>query len=223
MEHFTDFHAHILPGVDHGCKNDEECIEQLRIAVKYGIKTIAATPHFYPHLHNVEDFIAARDGAFDRMKVSFDEYGIEVIPAAEVQLCIGLDKLPGLDKLCVENTKTILVEIPDMPMSCDMYDTLKRISRKYNVVISHVDRYSKDVVRKLISENYMLQLNAESMTVLFEKKRISDILESGLVYAVGSDLHGKDKRPYVAMVKAKRRFFQYFETINQRMNKLLGR
>ena len=60
-----DFHAHVLPGMDHGCKNITECKKQLSLAMSAGVSTVVATPHFYPHQHNVASFISRRTEALD--------------------------------------------------------------------------------------------------------------------------------------------------------------
>ena len=43
----TDFHSHILPGMDDGCKTVEDSVLALKMMAEQGIKRVAATPHFY--------------------------------------------------------------------------------------------------------------------------------------------------------------------------------
>ncbi|MEE3459824.1 MAG: CpsB/CapC family capsule biosynthesis tyrosine phosphatase, partial [Candidatus Faecousia sp.] len=40
-----DFHAHILPGADHGSDGLETSLRQLALAEEAGVDTIVATPH----------------------------------------------------------------------------------------------------------------------------------------------------------------------------------
>ena len=44
-----DYHAHILPGCDHGSSSVDMSLKQMDMAKEAGIQTICATPHFYPH------------------------------------------------------------------------------------------------------------------------------------------------------------------------------
>ena len=44
-----DYHAHILPGCDHGSDGLVTSLKQVEMAASAGVKTICATPHFYPH------------------------------------------------------------------------------------------------------------------------------------------------------------------------------
>jgi tyrosine-protein phosphatase YwqE len=71
-----------------------------------------------------------------------------------------------------------------------------------NPVIAHIDRYNESNIARLfeVVENPMLQLNAESLCVLFEKRKNLKLIEEGRVYAIGSDLHGT--KGYNAFLKA---------------------
>ena len=46
----TDFHSHILPGLDDGSKNVEESVKILKMMAEQGIERVAATPHFMLHI-----------------------------------------------------------------------------------------------------------------------------------------------------------------------------
>ena len=58
-----DFHAHILPGADHGSSGLEESLNQLALIRAAGVDTVVATPHFYPHRHTPEEFLQATASA----------------------------------------------------------------------------------------------------------------------------------------------------------------
>ena len=53
-----DFHAHVVPHADHGCQDASVLASQLSLMKKHGTDTVVATPHFYPHVHRVPDFIS---------------------------------------------------------------------------------------------------------------------------------------------------------------------
>ena len=48
-----DYHAHVLPGCDHGSDGVETSRKQLAMAAAAGIRTVCATPHFYPHKESI--------------------------------------------------------------------------------------------------------------------------------------------------------------------------
>lgn len=217
-EPLIDFHAHILPGVDHGSDSLETSLKQIKSAKENGIKTIVATSHFYPHLHHVEEFLEEREAAYQELAPHLD--GIQVVKGAELQLCVGLDRLQGLEKLCIENTNVLLIEMPDMTITREMYETLQRINMRHRVVIAHVDRYSEKVATQLLKDRYMLQLNAMAFQGL-SIKWLEPILESGQVWALGSDIHGADRKAYTRMKRALRRLGDQSEEIQGRMQALL--
>ena len=63
----VDFHSHILPNADHGSDSLETSLKQLLLAKEFGVKRIIATPHFYPHRHTLQAFLARRNKAFEEL------------------------------------------------------------------------------------------------------------------------------------------------------------
>lgn len=209
-----DFHSHTLPFADHGCKNVDVFLFQINEAKKNGINTVICTPHFYPHNDTVEKFLKRKEEGIAKISEKID--GVDFKVGAEVQLCIGLDKMAGIEHLCIEGLDVMLIEIPTMPITDDFYETLRRLKKRFNIVIAHVERCEDKVIEKLIEMGLMLQLDADSFT-LFGMPRIKRILESGLVFALGSDIHGKSKKAYPALVRAHRKC----AGVNARMRRLI--
>ena len=63
----VDFHSHILPGADHGSDSIDTTLFQLNSAMACGIDRIIATPHFYPNIHTVEDFLTRRNASYEAL------------------------------------------------------------------------------------------------------------------------------------------------------------
>ena len=59
----TDFHSHILPGIDDGSQSVEESVELLQMEAAQGIRHVVATPHFYPQHDDLDRFLEKRDHA----------------------------------------------------------------------------------------------------------------------------------------------------------------
>jgi protein-tyrosine phosphatase len=81
-----DTHAHLLPGVDDGCKTDEESVLCARALVSAGYSHAFCTPHVWPQLPgNVAGSI--RD-AVARLQARFDQAGVAltVLPGGEINL-----------------------------------------------------------------------------------------------------------------------------------------
>ena len=53
---FVDIHTHILPQIDDGATSMEESMQLLKALQAQGAQAVWATPHFYAHLCNLEDY-----------------------------------------------------------------------------------------------------------------------------------------------------------------------
>ena len=210
----VDFHSHILPGVDHGCSSLEVTKLQLTYAKDNGVSRIIATSHFYPHIHFIDAFLQKREKAYEALKtIDFD--GIpEVRLGAEVFICENLHNLEGLENLCIAGTKVLLLELPYVNDSLDSVETVSAlIDRGFNIVLAHADRYRAEEIDRLIAIGARLQLNADALSGLFVRPSVRKWLKQGVVAAIGSDIHKKDKSAYSRFVRAKKKVSKYLGSI----------
>ena len=193
---FVDFHAHILPKADHGSSSVETSTFQLNAAREAGVYRIIATPHFYPHRHLMEDFLKRRDHAYENLKPHIPE-GMQVKLGAEVLICEGIQNIPGIERLFVEGTRTLLLELPFHRYEAYFDTAVKElIEQDIDVIIAHADRYDEKVVEKMLKAGARLQLNASSLDRFFKRRALFDWVDNGDVIAIGSDIHGKDNDAY---------------------------
>ena len=203
----VDFHAHILPGADHGSDSVETSLKQLTLAKNASVNTIIATPHFYPHVHSVEEFLKIRNQAYLSLESAKEADMPKIILGAEVLLCVGIDRLAGIDKLCIEGTKTILIELPFADFSSDYVETVVGlIESGYEVILAHAERYNPAHIEQLRSVGAKLQLNAKVLSKRFVLCSIRTWLKEGSVVAIGSDIHGVDPVAYKNFKKATESF-----------------
>ena len=47
MDNLTDFHCHILPGVDDGSEDMDMTLQMLDLSYAQGVRRIIATPHYH--------------------------------------------------------------------------------------------------------------------------------------------------------------------------------
>ncbi len=222
-----DFHSHVLSATDHGCKDLKESMLQLHLMHECDTEIIVATPHFYPHIHRVDSFIKNVNNAVWELRQADIHLPINIALGAEVLLCPGLDKMDALEKLCVRGTKTILLELPIKPLNQAFFDTVERImSTGLTVVLAHIDRHLKSNpqdIDELISMGAFAQINASALTSYGMRKRLSPYIDDGdTVCAIGSDLHGHNKKQYKPFCKSPKILGENFEKIMCRSEKLLS-
>lgn len=190
IEH-TDFHCHILPGIDDGAKNIETALFLLENAKKAGITKICATPHFYPHMTNTEPFLEARAKAFEKVLPKAEQLGVELACGAEILVYPGIDHMDGLEKLTTEGVFLLELPLSASLITYDHLDTAARIAKLGKVVLAHPHRYPSEVVEGLIECGALLQLNVSDVCTARGKEKAARWFASDLVYALGSDAHSK--------------------------------
>ena len=218
----VDFHTHILPGIDHGCDSLQTAREQLRLAGAVGVSRVVLTPHFYPHVDNIESFIKRRNEAYDQLvsSLSSDDYP-EVRLGTEVLICEGIGEMPRIDEFCIRGTKNLLLELPFSDFSKGYVDGVEQlISSGYNVILAHADRYDQNNIDKLVSIGAKVQLNAEALAGLFISSKVRSWLDSGCVCAIGSDIHMLDRSAYGCFKLARKRIFKKYGAVVAASNKI---
>ena len=222
----TDFHSHILPNMDHGCKSVDECLEQLELMKNAGTQIAVATPHFYPHIHKTDTFLKNIEISIDSLNVATVVNAPKIVVGAEVLLCEKLELMDGLSKLCIGKTKVLLLELPTEKLRDGYLDTVDALlSNGYTIVLAHIDRYLKlhnDSLDELFEMGALAQVNAQSLTSHQTLKKIKKLILSDRICALGSDLHGTDKALYRRFIKAQKLLGNDFNVIMERTEKLLG-
>ena len=219
----TDFHAHIIPWADHGSSSIDTSLFQLTLAAEFGIDQIVATPHFYPQQENADRFLSRRNDCYQRLSSHLTAEHPRVILGAEVLICDNIEKMPGIESLCIEGTKTLLLELPFSDFSDSFVHSVKSLIHDgYTVVLAHADRYDQDNIEKLVHAGAKIQLNADSLSGFLVPTHLKRWIYSDKVVAIGSDIHGHDKNAYKRFTKVLRRFADNSEYIMSASKKLLG-
>ena len=185
-----DFHAHILPGADHGSTSTASSVKQLTAAKQAGVELIVATPHFYPDKHRVSTFLERRAIGYEKIKPTLGELGIECRLGAEVMLCEGLENLRGLKKLCIEGTSVLLLELPFRNINQRLITSVCNLQDMgITPVLAHINRYSVRDINSILRYGTGAQLNAEAFFQMFRCKKAIKAVKNNVVQALGSDAH----------------------------------
>lgn len=223
MRASIDFHAHILPGADHGSASLEVSQKQAELAAEAGIDVLIATPHFYPHRESPDDFFARREETAKLLKENYPQKAPRLLIGSETHLCRGLHHMENIEQLCVEGTKVLLLELPG-DFSVSAYEsTLEGLlfERKLTVVLAHINRYSPQIIDFLMELGFLAQLNAEAFCHLRTRRRAIERAKDPRIVALGSDIHGVSVG-YEEFRQMRRRLGDEYKGIMQRTAQLLN-
>ena len=199
----SDFHTHILPGIDDGSASVEESIAMLKAMAQQGITRVVATPHFYPRHDSPQRFLARREEAERALRKEMQRHeGLpEVIVGAEVHYYRGISESDVLSGLTIGDKCGILIEMPMAQWSEAMYRDLAAIPEKQGLVpiIAHVDRYfptlgDGGIPAKLAELPVYVQANASAFLRFSTRGRMLRLLREEKVHFLGSDCHNLTDR-----------------------------
>lgn len=218
INEIIDFHAHILPNVDHGSTGILCSETQIKQAAAAKVTTVVATPHFYPHRQRLDSFLEARENAYKEILPFASEKGINIIVGAEIFACPGIHKMKELSKLSFGSKQVLLIEMPtEGKWSYSLCESVIALSEEkgFTVVLAHIDRYDDDDIDALFQNGLLAQINADSVVNRFKRKRMLNLIDEGYVVALGSDIH-LNKKAYKDYIKA-------LETINKHTSGFMER
>jgi protein-tyrosine phosphatase len=200
-----DFHSHVLPRIDDGSKSSDMSFDMLTKSYNYGIDVMVATPHFYIKHDTVEKFLKHRDASYNALQDKINtvsDVGVpEIRLGAEVYYFGSISAFPELDKLCIEGTRHLLLEMPFSEWTSTMLLEVERLVYDCNItpIIAHLDRYldyrkNIDCVDRLVKMGALIQMNGEYVNGLFTRTKALRLIKSGVISLLGSDCHNLDKR-----------------------------
>lgn len=216
-----DFHAHILPGADHGSNSLETSLAQLRLASEAGVDIVVAQPHFYPQKENLSSFLKRRTECKARLADAMESNMPRVLVGAEVALCRGLENLEKLDELFIEGTNVMLLEMPPGDWTRSLAETVYELSYRCKLILAHVDRYPPKLIQPFMEAGIIAQLNADAFKNARLKRIAQRYIDNGYVSAIGSDIHGV-RIGYISFLRAMEHMGQGSEAIMQKSVTLLN-
>jgi protein-tyrosine phosphatase len=199
----TDFHSHILPGMDDGSADVAESLAMLRMEVEQGIGHVVATPHFYARYDNPDHFLEKRDRAERLLREAMAaESGLpEITVGAEVYFFRGMSESEFLPRLTIGSESCILIEMPHGHWTEEMYRELAAVWEKRRIlpILAHIDRYirpfhARKVLQKLEQLPVLVQANADFFLERSTAGLAMRMLKEDRIQLLGSDCHNMDSR-----------------------------
>lgn len=214
IENLVETHCHILPELDDGARSAEESVRMVQKLQLQGAEKIISTSHYYSDSISLDDFVAKRNTAYEKLRRELPAGSPEILLSAEVYISKYLFHNDDLSPLCIGNSRYILIEHPfSSTFSSQSYDRLANMCVDYNVkpILAHIERYGalmedKNKLDAFIELGCLTQVNISSFadSSRHTKKKLFKYLESGRIHLIGSDCHNLTSRPpdYTAGVKA---------------------
>lgn len=195
-----DFHCHLLPGVDDGCKTLKESLQIVSEMKANGVEKLILTPHLYSP--KVPTDINRIKDTFEKTREHFIKMDIDIELGAEIFLC---EKLSAKPLLPLGDSKYLLIELPDFEPAYLFEELLELQKKDFYIVLAHVERYGylfKDnFSRRSFFRNKFVQtklLKLKEMGVFFQvnwnslfrkDKRAQYLFKNGLLDFISSDKH----------------------------------
>ena len=191
---FTDYHSHILPGVDDGVKKMEVSLKVLEQYEHLGIAEVWCTPHI------MEDIPNTTEGLKEHFAEFCEAYkgSIKLHLSAEYMMD-GLfeERLEKRDVLALGTDENLLlVETSYFTPPMGMDNILQDVKKKgYYPVLAHPERYvymDNERYKELKESDIRFQLNLSSLAGAYgpeAKAKALWLLKQQYYDFVGSDLH----------------------------------
>ena len=190
----TDFHSHILPGVDDGIRTLDEALGVLERLEREGVESLWLTPHIMEDVPNRTADLRQR---FAELQAAYSG-PIRLQLAAEYMLdSLFSERFAAGDLLPIgERGDALLVETSCFTPPMDLDGLLARIrSAGWQTILAHPERYyymDHADYRRLLAAGTRFQLNLGSLAGAYGRdvrRKAKWLLRHGFYTIAGSDLH----------------------------------
>ncbi len=195
-----DFHSHFLPHMDDGSKSMDESLRMLNLSYNMGIDAIVSTSHYFSDSESIDKFLSRRKERLDSLASALEGIGNvpRIIEGAEVAFYPGMGSDNELMRLCIGDTKCVMIEMP----YCRWSSLSKRellnmmLNRGITPILAHIDRYQQcaDSIEELLCYGAIAQINGESLIDSKQRKRMLKLIKERKKVLLGSDCHNMENR-----------------------------
>lgn len=212
----TDFHSHLIPGVDDGAADLAASRAAVAAMARDGVTTAITTPHFDGSLTlappMAEQRLVQLDAGFAALTADAEvtACGVHLMRGVELMLDVP-DPDVSDPRLRLNGGRFVLVEYPglQLPLSHADYAVRALRDKGWQPVLAHPERYRNvdDSLEQLLPLRYAgayFQVNAGSLVGYHgdgPKRRAGALLARGWVEYGSSDYHGRGM-PAIAAARA---------------------
>jgi tyrosine-protein phosphatase YwqE len=208
----TDFHSHLIPGIDDGAVDLEDSIAMIRRFKVWGYKKVITTPHVMSDFYRntPEIILGGRDDVAKELEKN--KINIELGAAAEYYLDETLEPKIKAKEVLTFGDNYVLFELPFMAEPPNLASAIFEMQTNgYKPILAHPERYGfwyKDFekYREMKDKGVHLQLNMLSLIGHYspETQKIAEkLVDEGLISFLGSDCHNQVHQEMIEIARTK--------------------
>ena len=195
----ADLHCHLMPYVDDGAYDEEECLELLKQEAEQGVRSICLTPHLRADMFESSDEEVALHFAMAQRLAEEAALPLKLYCSREYHFDrIFRSRLAKGELRPLGEGKTLLVEFGGRHSGEEILESVALVKHAgWQPLIAHVERYlplHQDwaFAHELREAGALLQVNAGSVLGregLRQKQLVKRLLQKDLVDVIASDAH----------------------------------
>lgn len=215
----TDFHSHLIFGVDDGSETLEQTIELLRGFEAMGMRKVITTPHIMGDFYKNDagNLIPLQDTIIHALQS--ENINIEFKCAAEYLIDDSFEQKIEEGNLLTfgSNRNYILVELPFLGEPPNLKEALFKLQiNGITPILAHPERYlyylqNKKRYDEFKEQGILLQLNLLSTLGYYGKpvyELATYLVKSNFIDLVGSDTHRKEHQELLPKAYQSKLFYQ---------------
>ena len=195
----TDFHSHILPGIDDGSPDTDTSITLIKGLIDLGYENLVGTPHVMEDIWKNDNQTISNSHTLLNASLKDSGINIDIRSAAEYLVDANFEKLlRNKEKLLTIKDNWVLIEVSFIAPPPQLREVIFEMQLQgYQPVFAHPERYSyyhhrKNALEEISNAGCLLQCNLLSFagyygpTVL---KAAESLAVNKMVDLLGTDLH----------------------------------
>lgn len=194
LKGYTDWHCHLLPGVDDGVETLDECLGLLAIYEIQGVRAVWMTPHIMEDIPNTPEQLRK---VFEKVKAAYKGNMVLHLAAEHMLDHLFEERLEAGEVMPIgPERRYLLVETSYFNPPANMDALLERIKQKgFIPILAHPERYTymdDSDYRKYKQMGVRLQLNLLSLVGCYGQtalKKANNLLKQGMYDVSGTDTH----------------------------------
>lgn len=199
----TDFHTHILPGIDDGSPNAAESVKMIQQEIEQGVETVFLTPHFCAKEQYPDEFLDKRNVSYKSLIDALAEENKQpkFLLGAEVEYSAGMSQWTQLNLLSMDKTGYLLLEMPVGTWNEEIYRELELIytERGITPILAHIERYvgfwnMNRILNRLADLPVLLQVNCSFINDKRSRRTALRLINEHRIHLIGSDCHSSQWR-----------------------------